>query len=369
MRRMQAALKRLLIAASLLTACAAQAHEIGTTNVRFTLHRDRTWSASITTAPQSLVNKLEAETGLARSSDLTADALRAKLIEVGEPLAKHVQVRFDGAASPASISISQLEVPLDVTLPAFVVLLARGAMPVDAQAVTWHYGLVYSAYAVVFADEDGGSSLTQWLDGDATSRPFPISANVKPPTRLEIVGQYLRLGFTHIVPEGLDHILFVLGIFLLTTRLRPILVQVTAFTIAHSVTLGLTMYDIVSLPSRVVEPLIALSVAYVGIENIVTSKLTPWRPAVVFGFGLLHGMGFAGALTGLKLPREEIIPALISFNVGIELAQLTVIATAFFAVAFRYRDKPWYRPRFVIPASMAIAATGLFWTVQRIVEF
>ena len=96
------------------------------------------------------------------------------------------------------------------------------------------------------------------------------------------------------VPQGLDHILFVLGIFLLTPRLKPILVQVPAFTVAHSVTLGLTMYGIISLPSRVVEPLIALSVAYVAIEISATSKLTPWRPAVVFGFGLLHGMGFAG---------------------------------------------------------------------------
>ena len=160
-----------------------------------------------------------------------------------------------------------------------------------------------------------------------------------------------------------------LGIFLLTTKLKPILVQVTAFTIAHSVTLGLTMYGIVSLPSRVVEPLIALSVAYVAIENIMTSKLTPWRPAVVFGFGLLHGMGFAGVLTELHLPRAEIIPALISFNVGIELAQLTVIAAAFFAVAVWYRDKWWYRARFVMPASALIAATGLFWTVQRIIYF
>ncbi|UVC19442.1 HupE/UreJ family protein (plasmid) [Mesorhizobium onobrychidis] len=234
--------------------------------------------------------------------------------------------------------------------------------------MTWRYGLVASTYALVITDETGGSLQTLWLDADAESSPFPIAANFRPPTTFEIVRQYLQLGFVHIVPKGLDHILFLLGIFLLNTKLRPILVQVTAFTIAHSVTLGLTMYDVIALSPRIVEPLIALSVAYVAIENIMTAKLTPWRPLVVFLFGLLHGMGFAGTLAGLGLPYGQIIPALISFNLGIELAQLTVIAVAFLAVAQWFQDKSWYRTRFVIPASASIAATGLFWTVQRIFE-
>jgi hydrogenase/urease accessory protein HupE len=165
---------------------------------------------------------------------------------------------------------------------------------------------------------------------------------------------------------GLDHILFVLGIFLLTTRLKPILVQVTAFTVAHSITLGLTMYGVISLSPRIVEPLIALSIAWVAIENLLTPKLSPWRPLVVFGFGLVHGMGFAGALKELQLPRQEVVPALVSFNVGIELAQLAIIAVAYFAVATWAGDKRWYRPAVVVPASAAIAAIGLFWTVQRV---
>ncbi|NKL66288.1 HupE/UreJ family protein [Rhizobium leguminosarum bv. viciae] len=178
--------------------------------------------------------------------------------------------------------------------------------------------------------------------------------------------QYLELGFLHILPEGLDHILFVLGIFLLTTKRRAILSQVTAFTIAHSVTLGLTMYGVVSLPPGIVEPLIALSVAYVAIENIMILELSPWRPVVVFCFGLLHGMGFAGALRELQLPRSEIIPALISFNVGIELAQLSIIAIAYLGFARWFRDRPRYRRWIVVPASAAIAATGLLWTVERL---
>ena len=131
-------------------------------------------------------------------------------------------------------------------------------------------------------------------------------------------------------------------------------------------TLGLTMYGIVSLSPRIVEPLIALSVGYVAIENVIVGRITLWRPAVVFGFGLLHGMGFADALRELRLPEAEVLPALVSFNLGIELAQLVIIAAAFLTVAIWHRDKPWYRPRFVLPASAAIAATALFWTVQRI---
>jgi hydrogenase/urease accessory protein HupE len=362
-------LKRLLLAALLFACSGACAHEIGTTQVRLTLHRDDTWSASITTGPQSLANKLEVAVRQPRSSDLDADALRAKLAAFADTLARHVHVKFDGVPSPVRIAISNLELPPDITQPSFVVLLGTGPVPAHAQNVTWAYDLAYSTYGLVFAGDEEGSPLTVWLEGDEESRAFPVYVNIAPPSRLEIVEQYLLLGFRHIIPEGLDHILFVLGIFLLTTKLRPILTQVTAFTVAHSVTLGLTMYGVISLTPRIVEPLIAVSIAYVAIENIVTPRLTPWRTLLVFSFGLLHGMGFADALKELRLPRSEMIPALVSFNTGIELAQLTVIALAFFSVAAWHRDKAWYRARFVVPGSAAIAATGLFWTVQRIAGF
>jgi len=276
-------------------------------------------------------------------------------------------VKFDGVASPVEVSLAWSGESADATRPLAVVLHAHGPLPPGAQNVTWRYRLVYSTYVVVFSSEGMQGSETQWLEADTQSPPIPVLADTRPPTTLEILAQYLALGFLHIVPEGLDHILFVLGIVLLTTELKPVLVQVTAFTVAHSVTLGLTMYGIVSLSPRIVEPLIALSVAYVAIENVVVGRITLWRPAVVFGFGLLHGMGFAGALRELRLPKAEFLPALVSFNLGIELAQLVIIAVAFLTVAMWHRDKPWYRPRFVLPASAAIAATALFWTVQRIV--
>ncbi len=207
----------------------------------------------------------------------------------------------------------------------------------------------------------------QWLESWRESQPFALAASIVPPTRAEVVRTYLKLGFTHILPKGTDHILFVLGIFLLSTRLKPVLLQVTAFTVAHTITLALTIYGVVSLARSIVEPLIALSIVYVAVENIATTELKPWRVALVFAFGLLHGMGFAGVLTELGLPRSEFLPALISFNVGVEAGQLTVIAIAFLLFGLPFRKKPWYRSRIVVPASIAIAAVGFYWAVQRIV--
>ena len=110
--------------------------------------------------------------------------------------------------------------------------------------------------------------------------------------------------------------LFVLGIYLLSGRARSVLLQVSAFTVAHSITLGLSMYGLVSVSPRIVEPMIALSIAYVAIENIFLSELKSWRVALVFAFGLLHGMGFAGALKELGLPRSEFVTALLDLQRG-----------------------------------------------------
>jgi len=239
-----------------------------------------------------------------------------------------------------------------------------GTMPRDATRLRWLYGLVADPYPLEIRQPDG-SSTVEWIEGTNWSDVIDLSKSFRRPTRLEIARQYLWLGYTHILPKGLDHILFVLGIFLLSPRWKTMLLQVTAFTVAHSITLGLSIYGIVSLPSSIVEPLIALSIAYVAIENLITRELKPWRLALVFMFGLLHGLGFAGVLKELGLPREEFLTALVTFNLGVEGGQLTVIAAALIAVS-PFMNKGWYRQRMVIPASLAIAAIGLYWTLVRV---
>jgi hydrogenase/urease accessory protein HupE len=168
-----------------------------------------------------------------------------------------------------------------------------------------------------------------------------------------------------VVPLGLDHILFVLGVFLLSRRWRPLLWQVTAFTLAHTLTLGLATLGIVRLPSSVVEPVIAASIAVIAVENIFLPKYNHWRLAIVFIFGLIHGLGFAGALADLELTRASLVTGLLGFNLGVEAGQLVVICAAFLATVW-IKKEAVYRKAVVIPGSALIAVMGIWWMFERL---
>ena len=185
-------------------------------------------------------------------------------------------------------------------------------------------------------------------------------------SRTEIFWTYLQLGFTNIIPLGFDHILFIISLYILEPRLKPVLLQATAFTVAHSITLGLAMYGFIQPPSSIIEPIIALSILFVAIENIITDRLNPWRVGIVFGFGLVHGMGFASALTGLGLPQKDYLGSLISFNVGVELGQVTVILLCWALVGRWAANKSWYKRRVVVPVSVVIGLVAAYWTVERV---
>jgi hydrogenase/urease accessory protein HupE len=190
-------------------------------------------------------------------------------------------------------------------------------------------------------------------------------ANIQPQSLGEVFVDYIVAGFDHIIPKGLDHILFVIGLFLLSAHLRPLLTQVTMFTLAHTITLALGALGYVNVPGNIVEPLIAASIIFIAVENIFTDKLTPWRPFLIFAFGLLHGLGFASVLGDFGLPPGQFIPALIAFNIGVEIGQLTVIAICFLAVGIWFRNKDWYHKVIVTPASLAIAIMATYWLLER----
>jgi hypothetical protein len=181
-----------------------------------------------------------------------------------------------------------------------------------------------------------------------------------------VVWFYVKLGFQHIVPEGFDHVLFVVGLCLLSTRIKTILWQATAFTVAHSITLALSMKNIVVAPPALVEPIIALSIMFVAIENVLISALKPWRIAIVFLFGLIHGLGFASALNEIGLPRNRFLTSILSFNVGVELGQITVIAVVFGLLIIPLRKKVWYKKVVVYPLSILIALIAGYWTIQKV---
>lgn len=185
-------------------------------------------------------------------------------------------------------------------------------------------------------------------------------------SKTEVMSIYLQLGFKHILPLGLDHILFVLSLFLLNPKLKPILWQATAFTVAHTITLGLAMYGVIKPPANIVEPVIALSILYVALENIFSNKLRASRIGIVFLFGLIHGMGFASVLTELGLPKNAYLSSLLMFNLGVELGQVAVILTAFCLLGLPFGKSTYYRKAIVIPLSITIAVTAMYWTVQRI---
>ena len=176
---------------------------------------------------------------------------------------------------------------------------------------------------------------------------------------------FIRAGIEHIIPKGLDHILFVLGLFFSSLILGSLLWQVTAFTLAHTITLALAALGFVQAPVTIVEPLIALSIVWIAVENCAFKQTNKSRPFIVFGFGLLHGLGFATVLSEYGLPQGNLVPSLLAFNIGVELGQLLVLVTAALLV-WIIRNKSWYRQRVQIPASLMIAVVGLFWFIERV---
>ena len=284
-------------------------------------------------------------------------------------------VAVDGA--PVIMSAREVLIPevgnVDLPRPSRLVLLAEAT---GAQVqVAWPKG----AGDMVLRQQGVDEPYTGYLSGGQTSPQINLGGG-DARSGWAIFAEFIPVGFDHILPKGLDHILFVLGLFFLSTAWKPLLWQITAFTAAHTVTLALGALGIVNVPGSIVEPLIALSIVYVAIENLFARDMKAWRPALVFGFGLLHGLGFASVLGDWGLPEAGVIPALLGFNIGVELGQLTVIAAMALLLwisvqAARRADLPAYEAaaedydvmfRAVsIPVSLVIAGIGVWWVIER----
>lgn len=358
-----AALCALVVA--LLCSAAVRAHEIGTTRVSVLIQDDRAYEVEIVTDATALVEKLAASAGESLPADTNSASLESLLTSFDERFRQRVKLAFDDSDVRPVISYS-VAPGSDAASPAVATIRLTGQILPNARHFTWNYAWTFASYSLTVRTTASEQAATQWLEGGQSSAPIELTATTQPVDRLETAWRYLTLGFTHILPYGLDHVLFVLGIYLLSVRARSVLWQVSAFTVAHSITLGLSIYGVITVSPRIVEPMIALSIAYVAIENIFLSELKSWRVVIVFAFGLLHGMGFAGVLQELGLPRSEFVTALLTFNIGVEIGQLTVIGVAFMFVGWYCANRAWYRRRIVVPVSALIACTAVYWTIQRL---
>ena len=177
---------------------------------------------------------------------------------------------------------------------------------------------------------------------------------------------FLTLGVKHIL-AGYDHLLFLFGLLLVARGFFSSLGIITSFTIAHSITLAVATLHVVQIPSRIVEPLVAASIVFVGIENLLRGDIPTARRIVAFGFGLIHGFGFASALreAGIGSGAGGIVLPLFSFNLGVELGQIMVAAVAL-PVIWKLRDKPRFITRWAPACSAAVVLLGSFWFVQRV---
>ena len=311
----------------------------------------------------------DADEVVAALRSLSDEELAAAVERARGTLSRRVRLRFDDQKQRPTISFPGKEVQLIEAdgLPTVLGLTARleGAIPTGA--ANFQFGLSRAfGPSRLSVGVQGSQQRRVELLGTAEDSPlYDLTALLAAPPLLPTMLRYTKLGFIHILPAGLDHILFIVGLFLLGRRWRALVAQISLFTIAHTLTLGLAAASIIALPPRWVEPLIALSIAWIAIENIWVKRVTRWRLLIIFAFGLLHGLGFAGVLGELGLPPGRFVSTLASFNVGVELGQLAIVALCALLL-WRWRNHKDYQRKVVVPISVLIAAVGLYWAVERV---
>ena len=208
--------------------------------------------------------------------------------------------------------------------------------------------------------------VTEYLQSGIESSQFSFKENNFSKTFNSFV-KFFVLGIQHIIPKGLDHILFIFGLFLFSSSLKKLISQITIFTIAHSITLIFVSLSLIRINPQIVEPIIALSIVYIGLENIFQKYIKEYlRYVVILFFGLLHGLGFALVLSDIGYKSSDLFVNLISFNLGIEVAQISIVLALYLLIALNFAKNKNYRIFFQVPSSILISSVGLYWFFERI---
>jgi hypothetical protein len=288
--------------------------------------------------------------------------LKSDFLKIWPSLASEIKIEQDDDFAVLKLEKILVEEQENFDYPRFSILtISTNLKPLKPFNFQWSK----SFGEVVIREEGEGNVFTQYLEAGVLSDEILLSQQSKYRFS-EIFFDYIPVGFTHILPKGLDHILFVVVMFFLSTKLSALFWQITLFTLAHSVTLAMASLGFIEISTSIVEPLIAASIVYLAVENFYSKALTVRRSGVIFCFGLLHGLGFASVLADFGLPIHHFVPALIGFNVGVELGQITIILILFCAISYWFRNKIWYRNLITLPFSSVVGLVGLFWFFERI---
>ena len=346
----------LCVIAALLLALPANAHPVPFSYLDVNL-QPGTLEVSLTIHIYDLAHDLNI-TAMERLLD--ASFLAGQDAAIHTLLTPRLQLQSNGAA--ISPEWSKPEILKDRQSVRFHMRYAVSAVPAVVSISTLMFP--YDPNHQTFVNVYEADTLTSQMILDANHTHTEYFAGTRQGV-VAVVRKFIPAGIHHIL-IGPDHLLFLVGLLLLGGSIRRLAMVVTSFTIAHSITLTLAALNILTPPARIIEPAIALSIVYVGADNLLAQGGRDVRAWIAFSFGFIHGFGFANVLREMELPRRALGWSLFSFNFGVEIGQLLVVVLVASAFAFLRSRSEWARRRLVFAGSIVVIAAGAFWFVQRV---
>ena len=299
---------------------------------------------------------------------LDPEVLRERFTAFESQFLNSIQLSTNGQVQDLTLKSSKIDIVGYKKRPRKTILTYSAQLKDWPKTLSWQYGKVYGDSALryqMFKKDEYNWSQWQWLRNGKPSGIIDIN-HPEPLSTTQRFLQFTDIGFDHVIPLGWDHILFIIGMALSSLLWRKLLLLVTTFTLAHTLTLGLAMYGMVEISPRIVEPLIAFSIAYVAIENLLIKQSIKRKSIIVFLFGLIHGLGFATMLKEFEMAPETFLTTLIGFNVGVELAQIVIVSGVVVLLLTLRALQINYRQLAIVPISILIAMIGLWWGVERL---